>query len=158
MASQRINSTITGSTLLDRLTLGEDSSSANAQDQLRRSIGQELAWILNTAALSSTRDLKRWPAVRRSVLNYGIDVVPGRSLTHTDAHQLARSIKRVIETYEPRIVPASLTVNAMIGEDDPDHGDVHFAINAVCLCGTAKLPLNFGITWDRDTGQLQVDQ
>jgi type VI secretion system protein ImpF len=83
--------------------------------ELRAAVLRDLHSLLNTTAPEA--DLNRQgatldavPAVRASVLNYGIPALSGRVRTAEDVLELARDIERAIECFEPRIRQVRVSV------------------------------------------------
>lgn len=103
--------------LLDRLTDDAPQESVEAGSgrfidlaRLRVIIQRDLAWLLNTANLEAAHDLEHHPQVSRSVLNYGIPDLSGTVRTSQRAIEIQQSIRRAIETFEPRILPETLEI------------------------------------------------
>lgn len=109
MASNSSRSILSQPSLWDRLAVAPVSEN---QDTLLR----DLSFLLNTTALSASRDLSRWPRVSRSVLNYGIAGFTGRMLTNADIPQVQRVITRAIQQFEPRLDPKSVQVAVLTGQ------------------------------------------
>jgi len=113
--------------LLDRLTDEEPDSKVEARDRrvismrrLREFVLRDLAWLLNTMPLSQTEDLADFPAVRESVLDYGMVDFAGVTLSGVDPGDLERRIKTAILLFEPRIIRKTLKVRTVM-PDDPQH-------------------------------------
>ncbi|WP_372623338.1 type VI secretion system baseplate subunit TssE [Falsiroseomonas sp.] len=75
---------------------------------LREAVLRDLLSLLNTTATEADPTvgdavLAPFPAVRASVLNYGIPGLAGHVRTMDDLVALAREIERAIECYEPRL-------------------------------------------------------
>jgi type VI secretion system protein ImpF len=84
------------------------SSVALSAAALREAVLRDLRNLLNTTAAEADPDggnavLERFPAVRASVLNYGIPGLSGHVRTMDDLVALAREIEHAIERYEPRL-------------------------------------------------------
>ena len=56
------------------------------------------------------------PEVRRSVVNYGVPSFSGRSSRDFDRDALAREIRAVLATFEPRLKESATTVNVTLGD------------------------------------------
>ena len=74
--------------LLDRLTDDEPGNQKESRDKrvltlrrIREGVIRDLAWLLNTANLECVEDLDGYPEVAKSVLNYGIPDLTGKSAT-----------------------------------------------------------------------------
>jgi type VI secretion system protein ImpF len=113
--------------LLDRLTDEEPESRVEGRERrvismrrLRECVLRDLAWLLNTMPLSQTEDLADFPAVRESVLDYGMEDFAGVTLSGLDPVELERRIRNAIQMFEPRITRKTLKVRAVM-PDDPEH-------------------------------------
>ena len=60
--------------------------------------------------------LADFPEVRRSVVNYGVPSFSGRSSRDFDRDALAREIRSVLATFEPRLKESATTVNVTLGD------------------------------------------
>lgn len=99
--------------LLDRLAEPEAAGRGSfSASRLRDIIRRDLAWLLNTGNLDGVQDLKDFPQVADSVVNYGIPDLTGASVANADLPALERRIRRAIVRFEPRIVEQSLQIKA----------------------------------------------
>ena len=71
--------------------------------RLREIVQRDLGWLLNSASLDTTEDLKPYPQVARSVVNFGMPSFAGTALHSIDPHATAERIREAIETFEPRL-------------------------------------------------------
>ena len=170
MASIRSNDGPAIASLLDRLRESVEPLGGTADgrarpssrapgssfEELRDSIAENLGWILGTTALSTIRDLSRWPRVRQSVLNFGIDVTAGRNINHSDAHRLAQTTRRAIELFEPRLKRGTVEVVALTQPGDSEHRDIELVILAQCIHREQSRQLRFRATMDWETSQMQL--
>ena len=113
--------------LLDRLTDEEPESGVESRERrvismrrLRECVLRDLAWLLNTTPLGQTEDLDEFPEARSSVIDYGLRDLAGRTLSGVDAGELEAHIRSAIQRFEPRILPRTLRVRAVL-PDDPQH-------------------------------------
>ena len=109
--------------LLDRLRDDHPRSQQEPPDarvmtvrQLHDSVVRDLEWLLNSHGIESTIDAKAYPETMRSVINYGIADLSGRTISGTDASVIEREIREAIERFEPRILPESLKVRVSTGD------------------------------------------
>ena len=103
--------------LLDRLSDDEPYKKVESRDKrilsfqrLKRSVVRDIEWLLNAGSLETTQDLKDYPQVKRSVLNYGIPDLTGTTASNVDATTLERMLRQRILDFEPRLLPRSLKV------------------------------------------------
>lgn len=105
--------------LLDRLLDDEPGAAQESRDrrvlslaQLRAAVLRDLIWLLNTSC-QSPDDLDGLREVERSVLNYGVPSLAGRTLSGLKVLEIEQAITRAIERYEPRILSRSLHVHVV---------------------------------------------
>ncbi len=114
--------------LLDRLTDDEPEqlqetlqNSVVSKGRLKRTVLRDLIWLLNTTAHHTSGQLEHYPEVRSSVLNFGIPVLSGKNFSGVDWRDLERQIHDAILVFEPRILPDSLSVKAVVPSDPLGH-------------------------------------
>lgn len=117
--------------LLDRLTDDEPDNPQEpterrvmSKTRLRQAVLRDLAWLFNTTRFESGSELARAPHVRRSVINFGLPALSGRPASAVAAPELERSIRQAIVEFEPRILPSTLEVRAVIRAEQLDHHNV----------------------------------
>lgn len=105
--------------LLDRLRDDEPDETQEARElrvlsmrQLRESVLRDLQWLLNTGNLAATGELDGYPLIARSVLNFGISDLSGKTAAAM-RHRLEPMIRQAILDFEPRILRDSLRVRAV---------------------------------------------
>jgi type VI secretion system protein ImpF len=150
--------------LLDRLTDDEPESSVEsradrviAMERLREVVRRDLAWLLNTTNLETEIDPVRFPHVARSVLNYGVQEVPGAFSTQERALLIRASMQRAIERFEPRILPSSLEI-AMEASGSRRASVIVFDIMAEMWAQPMPLELYLRSEIDLVTGELRLEQ
>ena len=117
--------------LLDRLVDERPDQKLEPREQrslsksrLRQAVLRDLAWLFNTVKLESSVDLEKLPHVRRSVVNFGLTALSGKTASTLDAIALTNAIKQAILDIEPRIVPATLQVRTVIDPGQLDHHNI----------------------------------
>lgn len=120
--------------LLDRLTDDAREQIHEPRDQrvlsmrsLRKAVLRDLGWLLNSTSLGSVQDLTAYPLAGRSVLNFGLPDLSGKTAAGLDPVELGRRIRRAIEDFEPRILRDSVRVTPL-----PQRGD-HATPNQVAF-------------------------
>lgn len=78
--------------------------------ELRGLLVRDLHWLLNTQAAPADNDIWDFPRVARSVLNFGLPPLTGRTVTSMSDAQLSSLIRKTIVSFEPRILESTLTV------------------------------------------------
>ncbi|NIF20217.1 MULTISPECIES: type VI secretion system baseplate subunit TssE [Pantoea] len=106
--------------LLDRLTddaphLSEESAGQQAisHTTLRRNVLRDLQWLFNTINLNGQQDLDEWPQVEKSVLNFGVAPLAGRSVSEINWSDMQNNLTQAIVRFEPRIMPEGLEVRCV---------------------------------------------
>lgn len=103
--------------LLDRLSDDEPYKKVESRDKrvlsfqrLKQSVVRDIEWLLNAGCLESTQDLRDYPQVRHSVLNYGIPDLTGSTASNVDTAALEHMLRQRILDFEPRLLHRSLKV------------------------------------------------
>ena len=114
--------------LLDRLCDDEPEKrqetlehSGVSKGRLKRTVLRDLVWLMNTTCHNTDGQLNNYPEIRRSVINYGIPVLSGKNFSGVDWRELERSIHEAILVFEPRILPDTLRVKALLPTDLMGH-------------------------------------
>jgi len=121
--------------LLDRLTDEEPQRKQESRDRrvlslrrLRQCVLRDLEWLLNAGSLAATQDLEDYPLVRRSVLNYGMPELAGCFASNVDIRAVEQGLRQAILDFEPRILPGTVQVRAIVSQDAMDHNALAFEI------------------------------
>jgi type VI secretion system protein ImpF len=151
--------------LLDRLTDNEPHKDVESRDQrvlsisrLRECVIRDLTWLLNCDNLVSRQMIDDCPEVKRSVLNYGIPALSGLSSSNRDPQKLNALILEAIRTYEPRLIPDSISVKAILSSEDMSDNALRFVIEADLWAHPLPLHLYMQTEVDLDTEQFKVTQ
>jgi type VI secretion system protein ImpF len=152
--------------LLDRLSDDEPGERSEGPRlrfatarELRDSVVRDLAWLLNSVRLSSVQDLAAYPLAARSVLNFGLPDLSGRTLTSVDVPELEAQLKQAIIDFEPRLLPDSLHVSV---HDFADTSNIHgpnslqFSIEAKLIAHPLPLSMWLRTDIDLETGDVSV--
>ena len=73
--------------------------------------------MLNTCHGAATEDFGPYPNVAKSVLNYGIPDLTGKTVSGLDLHEIERELRQAILDFEPRILARSLQVRGQISSN-----------------------------------------
>jgi type VI secretion system protein ImpF len=150
--------------LLDRLTDDEPEREQEPRERrvmtksrLRQAVLRDLAWLFNATRLESTSDLRGLTEVRRSVINFGLPALAGRAASSVDVVALERSIRQAIIDYEPRILPNTLQVTALLEPRSLDHHNViGVEIRSELWAQPVPLELLVRTEIDLETGKVQI--
>lgn len=151
--------------LLDRLTDEEPDRRVEPPAQrvmskarLRQAVLRDLAWLFNTTRLERGADLASVPFVRRSVLNYGLPALSGKVASSLDLTELERAVRQAILDYEPRILPATLKVKALVRADEEmqSHNVIGIRIEGQLWAQPVPLELLVRTEIDLETGKVEI--
>lgn len=121
---------------------------------LRQEVSRDLDALLNTVAMESTIDLKEFPLVRKSILNFGIPDVAHRTIDESGLSEIPNEIKAAIMTYEPRLAKATVQVERDMSVDAAELR-VRFIVRADLTCDPVNVPVEF-IADVIDTGKIFI--
>lgn len=149
--------------LLDRLTdLDPDrkkesaSQQALSQRQYKEAVIRDLGWLLNCVSLESVVDLSACPQVARSVLNYGLPDLSGRTSASIEVADLERELREVISEYEPRIIANSLKVRVHSKPNEMSYNSLVFEIEGVVFEQPMPFQVLLRSRLDLESGEFDV--
>lgn len=102
----------------------------------------------------SPLDLSDFPEVRRSVVNYGVPSFSGRSSRDFDRDALAREIKMVLNTFEPRLKENGTKVQVTLGDKN---GGLKIEIDAILIMTPTPERLRLRTSINLDNGLARTD-
>jgi type VI secretion system protein ImpF len=148
--------------LLDRLTdqaPGTTTESPEARviprQRLRELVLRDLAWLFNTVQPSI--DWRGAPHARNSVLNFGLPPLSGSTMSTIDPLSLQARVRQAIIDHEPRILPDSLSVEAVVSEDQiHQHNELGFRITGQLWAQPVPLELLLHTDVDLETGRVAI--
>jgi type VI secretion system protein ImpF len=149
--------------LLDRLTDSEPERKQESRDarvlspnRLRDCVRRDLAWLFNTTHLQSLQPLDEHAAVARSVINYGMPDMAGRTTSGINTSMLEQAIRRAILDFEPRLVARTLRVKLVVEEKQMNHNAMSFDIEAELWAQPLPLRLFLRTAIDLEDGTIDV--
>ncbi len=105
--------------LLDRLTDDDRDKKTEPRElramskaRMRAAVLRDLAWLFNATQPSNGIEWEPYPHAQRSVLNFGLPALAGETASSMDVPQLERMVRQAIIDHEPRILAATLQVEA----------------------------------------------
>ena len=105
--------------LLDRLTDDHPDKTLESREQramtksrMRAAVLRDLAWLFNATRQSSDVDWAPFPHAERSVINFGLPALSGKTASSMDIRELEQMVRQAIIDHEPRITPETLQVEA----------------------------------------------
>jgi type VI secretion system protein ImpF len=150
--------------LLDRLTDEEPDKRVEpaerrvmSKSRLRQAVLRDLAWLFNATRHERGSDLAGAPYVRRSVVNYGLPALSGRAASSLDVTELERAVRQAILDFEPRILPGTLQVKALVQTTELEHHNViGLKIEGQLWAQPVPLELLVRTEIDLETGKVEI--
>ena len=150
--------------LLDRLTDDDPGNPTEAvearvinRSRLRECVLRDLVWLFNTTRPSDADAWTDVPEAARSVLTYGLPALSGTSASSIDLDALQRNVRQAIVEHEPRILPDTLTVEAVADAGQIDHhNQIGFRIHGQLWAQPVPLELMLHTDIDLETGRVAV--
>ena len=150
--------------LLDRLTDDEPDVKQEPREtrlinrtRLRQAVLRDLTWLFNATRPGMRGEYDGLPEVERSVLNFGLPPLSGETASTLDIVGLERGIKQAILDFEPRIIPETLEVQAVVSDLALDsHNIVSLEIRGNLWAHPAPLELLLRTLVDLETGQVEI--
>lgn len=150
--------------LLDRLTDDEPRERRESRDKrvltptrLRESVVRDLGWLLNTTNLASVQDFEHFPTVARSVVNFGLPDIAGRTATGLDVSDLEQALRQAIIDFEPRLVADSLQVKLM-REGTASANNLTFLVEAQLWSQPLPMRLQLKTEVDLEDGDIRLTE
>lgn len=155
--------------LLDRLTDDEPErreepreARAITDSQLRELVRRDLSWLFNTTCLGALQELQAWPEVNRSVVNYGIPDLAGRTLSSIAASTMEKLLRDAVWNFEPRLLRQTVQLKVVVDKERFGQNALVFDIEAelwaqplpVSMCLRTEIDLESGavVVNPRDEG------
>jgi type VI secretion system protein ImpF len=150
--------------LLDRLTDDAPDQKVEPREQrvmsrsrVRQAVLRDLAWLFNSNQPGHAIDFGAAPYARQSVLNFGLPALAGSSASMLEAADLERAIREAIRDFEPRILPETLRVRALLNPESIDHHNVvGIEIQGQLWAQPVPLELLVRTEIDLETGKVEI--
>lgn len=149
--------------LLDRLTdLDPEKTKESAsqqvlsQKQYKEAVIRDLGWLLNCVSLDCVVDLAAYPQVARSVLNFGLPDLSGRTSSSIEVSDLERDLQKIIDCYEPRLIPNSLRVRVRSSPEQMGKNALVFEIEGVVFEQPMPFQVLLRSRLDLESGEFDV--
>jgi type VI secretion system protein ImpF len=126
-----------------------------SRTRLRQAVLRDLAWLLNATNIESEVSLASFPAVKSSVVNFGVEALSGRRVTEIDWQDLEIAIRDAIVAFEPRVLPGTIEVRGITAPSSMDHHNVlSFEIRGQLWSIPYPLELLLRSNLDLESGQV----
>ena len=163
MSQQRVQDRLQPA-LLDRLTDDEPLNQLESSDlrviskaRMREAVLRDLSWLFNTTQPLTDVDTAGFADAERSVLSFGLPPLSGQTLSSIDAHGLEQRVAQAILKFEPRILPHTLEVVALLsGSQVSHHNQIGFKISGQVWAQPVPLELLLQTNVNLETGQVEI--
>ena len=151
--------------LLDRLT---DDDPDNRQpeprearvinkNRFRQGVLRDMAWLLNATRMAEPDELPGLEHVEGSVVNYGLPALSGETASTLDVLALEDRIRQAILFFEPRILPHTLEVHAIMSENELNqHNVVSIEIRGSLWAHPIPIEMLLRTDLDLETGEVRI--
>jgi type VI secretion system protein ImpF len=121
----------------------------SARQVALQGLRNDLQLLLRTPSFGNRVDLRPYPEVERSVLNYGMPSLAGRAATAVDVAEIAARIRKVVESFEPRLARVRVIPQKIEALDAHlrfrIEGEFHDGVESVALALDTQIQLDSGI-------------
>jgi type VI secretion system protein ImpF len=150
--------------LIDRLTDDEPDKKVEpperrvlSRSRLRQAVLRDLEWLFNAVRLESGTNLTPLPYARRSVVNFGLPALSGQTASTLEVADLEKAVRQAIADFEPRILPGTLQVRAVVEMSTLDHHNVvGIEIQGQLWAQPVPLELLLRTEIDLETGRVEI--
>jgi type VI secretion system protein ImpF len=165
MAQQRVQDRLQPA-LLDRLADDDPSNKHESSElqfiskqRMRDAVLRDLNWLFNATQMDIGGILGDYAQVRHSVLNYGLPVLSGQTLSSIDPQMLEAVVKQAIVDHEPRVLSQTLKVEALMSQEQLDHhNQISFRITGQIWAQPVPIELLMQTHMDLETGRVEVKE
>jgi type VI secretion system protein ImpF len=149
--------------LLDRLVDEDPGTKEEAwrrrtvsADEYRAAVLRDLRWLMNSSSHLPDDDICQFPQVARSVLNYGTRDLAGVTSDNIDGFDLEQQFRQAIINFEPRIIPESLHVRMIQGQQS-EFAHIGFEIRGELWSLPHPERIFFRTDIDLETGVCEIN-
>lgn len=132
------------------------SASVSSLSELGACVKRDLDWLLNAHQYSPQEDLKDYPEVEQSVLNYGLPDLTGKTASGLDLRNMERLLKKALLTFEPRIIRRTLVVRILADETLFSHNAITFEIEGELWSEPIPLYMHLRTEFELENGSVSV--
>jgi type VI secretion system protein ImpF len=150
--------------LLDRLTDDEPDKKLEPREarvlsrsRMRQAVLRDLSWLFNATKLEIGASLSKAPYARRSVINFGLPALSGLTASTVEIADLERAVRQTILDFEPRILPETLRVKALVELTALDnHNVIGIQIEGHLWAQPVPMELLIRTEIDLETGRVEI--
>lgn len=132
------------------------NASLSSLKEIRACVKRDLDWLLNASQYAPQQDLEAYPEAARSVINYGMPDLTGKTVSGFDLGNIERVLKQVIIDYEPRIIQKTLVIRVLADKSMFDHNAVTFEIEGELWAEPQPLHLHLRTEFELESGDVSV--
>ena len=130
------------------------SDSISSKQDIQACVKRDLEWLLNANQYFPNEELEAFPEIARSVLNYGVPDLTGKTVSGLNLVQLERLLLQVIVDFEPRIIQKTLSIKVISDQSKMEHNIFVFEIEGELW--TKPLPLHLHLRTEFELENNQV--
>jgi len=133
------------------------AESCGSLNNIKDCVKRDLEWLFNAHNLCLDEALdKHYPNTKRSVLNYGITDLTGKTVSSINAKKLEQLLKNSIKYFEPRLIPEKLQVNLLHNKKMAERNAIFFEIKGELWTGERPIHLEITTQLDLENGSIEI--
>jgi type VI secretion system protein ImpF len=130
-----------------------------SKTKLRQMMLRDLGDLFNAPRGLTTEEERRYPNVATSTVNYGLVSLTGQLASGLEVHDVEQMMRKAILAFEPRLLPETLIVKAVLSADDIHHDNViGFEIGGRLWAEPYPMELLLRTDVDLETGKAMVTE
>lgn len=151
--------------LLDRLLDDEPEKISESREarlinvrRLRAAVLRDLSWLFNSVSPTPHElDHSMYPEVENSVIAYGLPPLSGTTASGVEVSELEARIRDAIIKFEPRLVPSSLDIRAVLSTKGVDHhNQVEIEIRGSLWSVPVPIEMLLRTDLDLESGEIHI--
>ena len=126
---------------------------------LKALLAEDLEALLNTVNLESASPelISDLPAVRKSILNFGLKDMADKTVDEADRiNGIRDDLLAALRAYEPRLLYETMEVNR--DEENEDDLTIRFVVNSDMRADPIPTSIEFVTEVELDTGDIKINQ
>ena len=132
------------------------SASVSSLTEIRACVKRDLDWLLNASQYELQSELEDYPEVEKSVLNFGLPDLTGKTVSGVDMRTMERMLKQGIINFEPRVIKKTLNVRVLVDRSMFNHNAVSFEIEGQLWAEPEPLHLHLRTEFELESGEVSV--
>ena len=132
------------------------SASVSSLTEIRACVKRDLDWLLNASQYELQAELEDYPEVEKSVLNFGLPDLTGKTVSGVDMRTMERMLKQGIINFEPRVIKKTLNVRILVDRSMFSHNAVSFEIEGQLWTEPEPLHLHLRTEFELESGEVSV--